>query len=106
MSPSNDKPAGTPRADFSGVTASVESSAKTSPAADFSGVTTSTASTAAIAGQQTHTVARGDTLSSIARQHLGKASAWPDIFELNRDILDDPDRIQPGQVLKLPARPS
>ena len=52
---------------------------------------------------QFHTVARGDTLSAIAKQFYGKANAWNRIFEANRDQLDDPDRIQPGQVLRIPA---
>jgi nucleoid-associated protein YgaU len=47
-------------------------------------------------------VERGDTLSHIAQRFYGKASGWHEIFEANRDQLDDPDRIQPGQVLKIP----
>jgi nucleoid-associated protein YgaU len=48
-------------------------------------------------------VAKGDTLSHIAQAHYGQASKWHAIFEANRDQLDDPDKIFPGQVLKLPA---
>ena len=55
------------------------------------------------AGTQTYTVQKGDTLSHIAQRHYGKASKWHAIFEANRDQLDNPDLIQPGQVLKLPA---
>ncbi len=55
------------------------------------------------AGLQTYTVKKGDTLSHIAQHHYGKASKWHAIFEANRDQLDNPDLIQPGQVLKLPA---
>ena len=54
-------------------------------------------------GSQTYTVQKGDTLSHIAQHHYGKASKWHAIFEANRDQLDNPDLIQPGQVLKLPA---
>jgi len=54
-------------------------------------------------GEQTYTVRAGDTLSHIAQHHYGKASRWHAIFEANRDQLDDPDLIRPGQVLKLPA---
>jgi nucleoid-associated protein YgaU len=54
-------------------------------------------------GEQTYTVRAGDTLSHIAQQHYGKASRWHAIFDANRDQLDDPDLIRPGQVLKLPA---
>ena len=52
--------------------------------------------------QTTYTVKAGDTLSKIAKQHLGDASAYMAIFEANRDQLKDPDKIQPGQVLKIP----
>jgi nucleoid-associated protein YgaU len=44
-------------------------------------------------------VRRGDTLSKVAEQQLGDANRWPEIFQLNRDIISDPDRIIPGQVL-------
>ena len=53
-------------------------------------------------GSQTYTVRKGDTLSHIAQHHYGKASKWHAIFKANRDQLDDPDLIQPGQVLRLP----
>lgn len=49
-----------------------------------------------------YTVVAGDTLSHIAQHHYGDASRWPAIFEANRDKLSDPDRIFPGQVLRLP----
>ena len=50
----------------------------------------------------TYTVKAGDTLSKIAKQHLGDGNAYMKIFELNRDQLTNPDQIKPGQVLKLP----
>jgi len=52
--------------------------------------------------QKTYTVKAGDTLSAIAKTHLGSAGAYMKIFELNRDQLSDPDKIKPGQVLRLP----
>jgi nucleoid-associated protein YgaU len=52
----------------------------------------------------TYTVQAGDTLSGIAKHLLGDASKYPKIFEMNRDVLSDPDKIKPGQVLKIPAR--
>jgi nucleoid-associated protein YgaU len=52
---------------------------------------------------QTYTVKSGDTLSKIAKEHLGDANAYMAIFEANRDQLNDPDKIRPGQVLKIPA---
>ncbi len=51
----------------------------------------------------TYTVKAGDTLSKIAKEHLGNANAYMDIFNANRDQLTDPDKIKPGQVLKLPV---
>ena len=52
---------------------------------------------------RTYTVQPGDTLSGIAQQQLGNASRWPEIFVLNRSIIQHPDRISPGQVLTLPG---
>ena len=57
---------------------------------------------AAGATQQTYTVKPGDTLSKIAKEHLGNANAYMDIFNANKDQLSDPDKIKPGQVLKIP----
>ena len=54
-------------------------------------------------GAQTYTVKAGDTLSKIAKAHLGDANAYMDIFNANKDQLKDPDKIKPGQVLKMPA---
>jgi nucleoid-associated protein YgaU len=54
------------------------------------------------AGGKTYTVKAGDTLSAIAKEHLGNAGAYMKIFELNKDQLTDPDKIKPGQVLHLP----
>ena len=50
----------------------------------------------------TYTVKPGDTLSKIAKEHLGNANAYMDIFNANTDQLQDPDKIKPGQVLKIP----
>jgi peptidoglycan hydrolase-like protein with peptidoglycan-binding domain len=49
-----------------------------------------------------HMVQRGDTLSAIALEYLGDANRWPEMFDLNRGLISDPDRIAPGQVLALP----
>ena len=51
---------------------------------------------------QTYTVKPGDTLGKIAKAQLGNADAYMKIFEANRDQLTDPDKIKPGQVLRLP----
>jgi nucleoid-associated protein YgaU len=58
--------------------------------------------TATATATKTYTVKAGDTLSKIAKQHLGDANAYMKIFEANRDQLSNPDVIKPGQVLKLP----
>ena len=52
---------------------------------------------------RTYTVKAGDTLSAIAKQHLGDANKYMKIYEANRDQLSDPDKIKPGQVLKIPS---
>lgn len=49
-----------------------------------------------------YTVKKGDTLSKIAKDHYGKASQYPVVFEANRPMLSDPDKIFPGQVLRIP----
>ena len=54
------------------------------------------------ASGKTYTVKAGDTLSGIAKEHLGSAAAYMKIFNLNKDQLTDPDKIKPGQVLHLP----
>ena len=52
--------------------------------------------------QTTYTVKPGDTLSKIAKEFLGDADAYMEIFNANRDQLTDPNLIKPGQVLKIP----
>ncbi|MGI8560406.1 MAG: peptidoglycan-binding protein LysM [Luteimonas sp.] len=51
---------------------------------------------------RTYTVKSGDTLSKIAKEMYGDASQYPKIFEANKPMLDDPDKIYPGQVLRIP----
>jgi nucleoid-associated protein YgaU len=58
--------------------------------------------TAAASSGKTYTVRAGDTLSKIAKDHLGNANAYMKIYEANRDQLSNPDLIKPGQVLKIP----
>jgi nucleoid-associated protein YgaU len=57
---------------------------------------------ASSAAESTYTVRSGDTLSKIASETLGDANAYMEIFDVNRDQLSDPDKIKPGQVLKIP----
>lgn len=53
---------------------------------------------------QFYTVVRGDTLSKIARQFYGNANAYMPIFEANKPMLTHPDKIYPGQVLRIPPK--
>jgi len=62
------------------------------------------ATTEADAGARTYTVESGDSLWKIAEAMYGNGSKYTKIFDANRDILDDPDRIFPGQVLKIPEQ--
>ena len=52
---------------------------------------------------QFHTVVSGDTLGKIAKHFYGNAMKYPVIFEANKPMLTDPDKIYPGQVLRIPA---
>ena len=51
---------------------------------------------------QYHTVAKGDTLSAIAKKVYGDANKYQAIFEANKPMLKDPDKIYPGQTLRIP----
>jgi nucleoid-associated protein YgaU len=58
----------------------------------------------AAADGETYTVQKGDSLSKIAKHHLGDANAWKKIYEANKAVIgDNPDKIFPGQKLKLPG---
>ncbi len=50
-----------------------------------------------------YTIQSGDTLSSIAKQFLGNASAYNQIFEANREVIQDPNKIYPGQKIRIPV---
>ena len=96
--------------DFSNVQGGARSSAASPvPKADFGNVRSGAASTAPtitdtdVTQAKTYTVVKGDSLSKIAKREYGNANRWRAIFEANRDQLDDPDLIKPGQVLKIPA---
>lgn len=49
-----------------------------------------------------HTVKKGETLSQISQQYLGKAGRYNEIFEANKPMLSHPDKIYPGQMLRIP----
>lgn len=65
---------------------------------DFSNVKGGSSSTAA----RTYVVEPGDSLSKIAKREYGNAMNWKRIFEANRDTIKDPDKIFPGQEIRLP----
>jgi len=67
---------------------------------DFSNVQSGSSSTAA----KVYEVKAGDSLSKIAKREYGNASEWNRIFEANKDILKDPNKIYPGQKLKIPPK--
>ncbi len=48
-----------------------------------------------------YTIEKGDTLSEIAQRFYGKASAYRRIFEDNREVIADPDKIYPGQKIRI-----
>jgi hypothetical protein len=54
------------------------------------------------AGGRRYTVQSGDSLSKIAKQFYGDSNAYNKIFEANRNVLTDPDKIKPGQELVIP----
>ena len=78
---------------------------------DFSNVSSGGSSTAVAASQSTGTigsrktyvVVKGDSLSKIAKREYGDANKWRTIYEANKDLINDPDLIYPGQELKVPG---
>jgi nucleoid-associated protein YgaU len=82
-----------------------EQAAHMAPAdkADFSGVSSDVGSTVDRTG--IYTVVAGDSLEGIAQRVYGDGSAWERIYAANRDQLTEPDKLAPGQVLKIPVRP-
>ena len=50
-----------------------------------------------------HTVEKGDSLWKVAEKALGNGARYTEIFEANKPMLSDPDKIYPGQVLRIPA---
>ena len=73
---------------------------------DFSNVVSGASSTAAKseATFKMYTIVSGDSLSKIAKREYGNANDWPRIFEANKDILKDPNKIFPGQKLRIPPK--
>jgi nucleoid-associated protein YgaU len=73
---------------------------------DFSDVEGGASSTAPAAEvYETYEVKSGDSLSKIAKHYYGSGNQWKTIFDANTDILKDPNKIFPGQKLKIPKKP-
>ncbi len=69
-----------------------------------SGAQTAGTTTTATASRSTYyTIQSGDTLSKIAKEKYGDANDYNKIFEANREVIGDPDKIYPGQQIRLPA---
>lgn len=56
----------------------------------------------AAAASTYYTIQSGDSLSKIAKQHYGDANAYNKIFEANKEVIEDPDKIYPGQQIRIP----
>ena len=50
-----------------------------------------------------YTVQKGDSLWKIAKKHYGDGNEWARIHEANRDVIENPDLIQPGWKLRIPS---
>ena len=96
----------TGRVTLSGNAPSQEASEKAALAAgnvaNVSGVDNNLVAPAA-AEAQYHDVVRGDTLSAISKKYYGDANKYNVIFEANKPMLSHPDKIYPGQKLRIPA---
>ena len=72
---------------------------------DFSDVKSGASSTAPAAEVfEICEIKPGDSLSRIAKRVYGSGNDWPRIFEANRDLIQDPNKIFPGQKIKIPAK--
>lgn len=49
-----------------------------------------------------YTIQRGDSLSKVAKRYYGDAMRWPELFEANREVIQNPDLIYPGQQIRVP----
>lgn len=49
-------------------------------------------------------IQKGDTLSKIAKQFYGDANAYQQIFEANKEVIQNPDKIFPGQKIRIPKK--
>lgn len=68
--------------------------ADAAPDEGFSGV---------LPGTRYYTIQKGDTLYAVAKEFYGNGMKYPEIFEANREVIEDPDKIYPGQKIRIPA---
>jgi nucleoid-associated protein YgaU len=54
-------------------------------------------------GSRFYTVQSGDSLSRIAQRELGDGNRWQELFQANKEVIEDPDLIYPGQQIRIPA---
>ena len=87
-----------PRPDFSNVRSGGSSTAE---APEPASAPRPEAPAPGIAGQ-VYTVVEGDSLWKIAKRRYGEGERWRRIYEANRDLIKNPDRIYPGQQLRIP----
>jgi nucleoid-associated protein YgaU len=92
-----DKPE--PKPDFSNVQSGGSS---TAPRAEGTSGSGASPAQPQARGLKTYTVQKGDSLSKIAQREYGDAQEWRRIYDANRDLIKDPDLIQPGWALKIP----
>jgi len=77
-------------------------SASSAPTPAYPSEAAATKLTATESGGRAHTVAKGDTLYSLARKYYGDQRRWRDIYEANRSLVSDPNKIYVGQRLIIP----
>lgn len=87
------------KADFSNVQSGSSSTAPDAPSA----AQPPEQATATTGQARTYVVAKGDSLSKIAKHYYGDANQWRRIYDANRDQISNPDLIHPGQSLKIPG---
>ena len=83
--------------------AAAPESAASRPRADFSNVQSGSSTHLVAEPDAFYTVASGDSLSRIAKRFYGDGNQWRRIFDANREQIEDPDLIRPGQKLKIPS---
>ncbi len=88
--------------DTSSTSGSMGGTGRNADFSDVSGGASSETPDYTSGGGQSYTVKSGDSLSKIAKHFYGDGSKWNRIFEANRDKIDNPDLIHPGQEFTIP----